>query len=471
MVRITEDLVRRKSEHNEREIFSLEELSLHHENIERIENIDKWCKHLKILYLQSNLIPKIENVGRLKQLKYLNLALNNVERVENLEGCESLEKLDLTVNFVGELTSIDSLKSLVFFSELYLTGNPCSQFEGYRDYVISTLQNLKTLDGTPVERSERIIATQNYGVIRARIVQQQIEYKKKRDKEREEARIALEKEDQEKEAAKAEAEKKLGFDGTWYTDINAEDKEKRAKKQTEEAEEEFKKDKEFWDTKSVFSPEERLKAHKKLEEQKDRDRKREDAKNPPKPPRRLFADDGRPLNVNEPKINFKLTEDETGNSYLLDYQCYKYLDTSMIDVDVQPNYIRITTKGKTFQLCLEQEVNADSSSCQRSQITGHLLVTMPKAKQIVKSSPKPAKTSNNNKENESNETQTKTNRKNMEKLEVDESARKTVDIGNIVKEKGEVSVPPLGSKPLGKKREEKPLSENFVDNPDVPPLE
>ena len=62
-------------------------------------------------------------------------------------------------------------------------------------------------------------------------------------------------------------------------------------------------------------------------------------------------------------------------------------------------------------------------------------------------------------------------RKNMEKLEVDESARKTVDIGNIVKEKGEVTVPPLGSKPLGKKREEKPLSENFVDNPDVPPLE
>ena len=42
------------------------------------------------------------------------------------------------------------------------------------------------------------------------------------DKEREEARIALEKEDQEKEAAKAEAEKKPGFDGTWYTDINAE---------------------------------------------------------------------------------------------------------------------------------------------------------------------------------------------------------------------------------------------------------
>lgn len=89
--------------------------------VQRIEYIDKWCRELRILYLQSNLIPKIgkflrqckqsqasiecfivllfhlcavqfnvksaaENVGRLKKLEYLNLALNNIERVENLEG-------------------------------------------------------------------------------------------------------------------------------------------------------------------------------------------------------------------------------------------------------------------------------------------------------------------------------------------------------------------------------------------------
>ena len=52
----------------------------------RIEHLDRWCKHLKILYLQNNLIPRIENVARLKELRYLNLALNNVEKIENLEG-------------------------------------------------------------------------------------------------------------------------------------------------------------------------------------------------------------------------------------------------------------------------------------------------------------------------------------------------------------------------------------------------
>ena len=61
-------------------------------------------------------------------------------------------------------------------------------------------------------------------------------------------------------------------------------------------------------------------------------------------------------------------------------------------------------------------------------------------------------------------------RNKVEKLEVDASARKTVDISNIVKDKSDITVPPLGSKPL-RKVEERPNSENFVDDPDVPPLE
>jgi protein TilB len=75
-----------KSEHNNCEITTLEELSLHQQDIEKIEHLDRWCKDLKILYLQSNLISKIENVGRLKKLEYLNLALNNVTKIENLRG-------------------------------------------------------------------------------------------------------------------------------------------------------------------------------------------------------------------------------------------------------------------------------------------------------------------------------------------------------------------------------------------------
>ena len=57
----------------------------------------------------------------------------------------------------------------------------------------------------------------------------------------------------------------------------------------------------------------------------------------------------------------------------------------------------------------------------------------------------------------------------VERLEVDAGARKVVDIGNIVPDKKDL-VPPLGSRPLVH-RAEKPVSQDFQDDPDVPPLE
>lgn len=56
---VTEELIRSRAEHNEGEIFSLEEVSLHQQDLERIEHISRWCRDLRILYLQNNLIPRI----------------------------------------------------------------------------------------------------------------------------------------------------------------------------------------------------------------------------------------------------------------------------------------------------------------------------------------------------------------------------------------------------------------------------
>lgn len=42
------------------------------------------------------------------------------------------------------------------------------------------------------------------------------------------------------------------------------------------------------------------------------------------------------------------------------------------------NFLIFIATPQMFQLCLTEEVNADSSTAKRSQITGHLLVTMPK---------------------------------------------------------------------------------------------
>lgn len=57
----------------------------------------------------------------------------------------------------------------------------------------------------------------------------------------------------------------------------------------------------------------------------------------------------------------------------------RYLDTSLIEVDVQPIFVKIVIKGKLFQFVLPEEVATDRSIAQRSQTTGHLVICMPKA--------------------------------------------------------------------------------------------
>jgi hypothetical protein len=83
---ITRKLLRKRAEHNEGIISSLEEISLHQEELEGInEVLGMTCRKIKILYLQNNLIPKMENLYHLKDLEYLNLALNNITKIEGLQ--------------------------------------------------------------------------------------------------------------------------------------------------------------------------------------------------------------------------------------------------------------------------------------------------------------------------------------------------------------------------------------------------
>lgn len=91
MVKITLDLIRKRAEHNEGQISTLEEISLHQYEIDKIENLDVYCRHLKILFLQNNIIEKLENLDKLRELEYLNMAVNSVSMIEGLECCESLK--------------------------------------------------------------------------------------------------------------------------------------------------------------------------------------------------------------------------------------------------------------------------------------------------------------------------------------------------------------------------------------------
>ena len=113
MPHITLELLRKRAEHNEGMVSSLEEVSLHQEELESInEVLGTNCRKLKILYLQNNIIPKIQCLRFCRDLEYLNLALNNITKIEGLQNCEFLNKLDVTLNFIDFDTLEESLKHL-----------------------------------------------------------------------------------------------------------------------------------------------------------------------------------------------------------------------------------------------------------------------------------------------------------------------------------------------------------------------
>ena len=82
-----------------------------------------------------------------QELEYLNLAINNITKVQNLQRCESLQRLDLTINFIPKagLLSLCSLAANYNLQELFLIGNPCTDWPGYRQYVVANLPQLQKL--------------------------------------------------------------------------------------------------------------------------------------------------------------------------------------------------------------------------------------------------------------------------------------------------------------------------------------
>ncbi|XP_050530183.1 dynein axonemal assembly factor 11 isoform X3 [Daktulosphaira vitifoliae] len=415
MAYITIELLRKRCEHNEGEISTLEELSLHQEDLIKIENLQNWCKGLKILLLQSNLIFKIENVNKLKQLEYLNLALNCIEKVENLDRCESLNKLDLTMNFIGDLTSIESLKDNIHLQTLYLTGNPCTDYEDYREFVIGTLPQLDTLDGNEISHYDKLAAKQKLKDIKHKIVVQQNNYLKNQKEKRKYKRTPMK-----------IIEENLSNDKN-NEPINTE----------------------FWNQPSENTPECRVEMalhSRRAERLKNEPRKSNEYEKKSDP--KLFAEDGRPYNINRAKVPYNL--DVENERYVLTVQVYKYMDTSELDVDVQPKYVRVTIKSKILQLALDEEVKVDESNAKRLVGSKKLEIIMPKVNPIIK----PQKVTSN-KLNKDSSTKTQKYLLNDEK-----KYNTSVEFWNIVKKENNAC-----------NCNNEYLTNTYLENSEVPPLE
>ena len=333
MGRITQELLRKRAEHNDGILSTLEEISLHQENIERIENLEYYCRHIKILYLQDNIIEKLENLDKLKELEYLNLAVNSIQKIENLEKCESLNKLDLTMNFVdieNLKESCDCLSKVPSLREIYLTGNPCEKFKYCRDYVIGRCPQIIIYDGNEVKKSERI---------KAREMMEFME--KELEKESKQHVIFKQNDPSEKDPNKYSVEYRRNL----YKDLEKEKLENERKRKEESSKPGL------WDEPVI--------------------------KEVPPP---VYKENGEVRICNQGRYEVFLDEDiYTTAITTFRIKLPKFLDTSKIKVDLNPNYVRVDVNGKITQWRFDNDIIVEKATVQRSTTTGDLEIKAPMA--------------------------------------------------------------------------------------------
>ena len=333
MGRITQELLRKRAEHNDGILSTLEEISLHQENIERIENLEYYCRHIKILYLQDNIIEKLENLDKLKELEYLNLAVNSIQKIENLEKCESLNKLDLTMNFVdieNLKESCDCLSKVPSLREIYLTGNPCEKFKYCREYVIGRCPQIIIYDGNEVKKSERI---------KAREMMEFME--KELERESKEHVIFKQNDPSEKDPNKYSVEYRRNL----YKDLEKEKLENERKRKEESSKPGL------WDEPLI--------------------------KEVPPP---VYKENGEVRICNQGRYDVFLDEDiYTTAITTFRIKLPKFLDTSKIKVDLNPNYVRVDVNGKITQWRFDNDIIVEKATVQRSTTTGDLEIKAPMA--------------------------------------------------------------------------------------------
>lgn len=318
MVKITLDLLRKRSEHNDSILDTLEEIALHQYMIRKIELIGDVCRNLQILLLQNNKIRRIENLTTLKKLKYLNLAINRITKLENLAPLESLEKLDLTANYIHNYLDFVTIGHLTRLTELYVVGNPLTTYPYWREYIITVLPHLEKLDGHEITRTDRIVANSIYNEHLNEIITMSF---------------------REKDLPQWDKDS----DNSDYEDRDANIKVKRAAEETATSE---------YRNKNIL-PEERR-----------------------RPPRTVDPNTGMVRQYNELGFGFQFDENASKNELCCKVMVPINMQTNLLDIDVDPFSILLTSKEskKQMQIAWPYEVFTDSVVCRRITSTGALKI-------------------------------------------------------------------------------------------------
>jgi protein TilB len=221
--------------------------------------------------------------------------------------------------------SMENLKKNIKLRDLYLTGNPCEQWSGCKNYVIAHLPFLFFLNGSEILKSERIKAAQELPFLEEELKRASIEniIKKETDPDKDNPNKYT-----------IEYRRKL------YKEIEEEKEQKEKAKSKNQ--------------KSPWDPEEH------------------------KGPHPIYKDNGEIRVCNQGKYEFVFDEDiYVSGITVFELKVPKHMQTSQIQVDLTPQYVRCVVKDKATQIKFGYEIITEKSLIQRSTTTGDLIVKCP----------------------------------------------------------------------------------------------
>ncbi|ORY81471.1 leucine-rich repeat-domain-containing protein [Protomyces lactucae-debilis] len=141
------------------------ELDLRGHKIPVLENLGVTRDQNDAIDLTDNEIRHLGNLPKLPRLKMLLLGRNRIASLADslATGIPNLERLVLTQNLLQSLSDLEPLAQLKRLCFLVLQGNPVTQQQHYRSWIIWRCPSLRILDYAKVKQSERTAARELFG--------------------------------------------------------------------------------------------------------------------------------------------------------------------------------------------------------------------------------------------------------------------------------------------------------------------
>ena len=110
---------------------------------------------IKNLSLWGMKLNDISIVAKLPNVETVTLSVNEITTLKPFKNCKKLRELFLRKNHIKDLSELTNLQGLPLLQTLWLSDNPITDVDNYRQIIIGMFPNLKKLDEVDITDQER----------------------------------------------------------------------------------------------------------------------------------------------------------------------------------------------------------------------------------------------------------------------------------------------------------------------------